>query len=97
MAATLQPAADFGDRLVDELTGLAHPAHAQQENTQRVQAALVHQSAGHHLIVTEVAGQEPVIGMNVEFPEDRSHTKLASDRIELQHAVNQPHAGAVEG
>ena len=96
LPATLQPAADINDRLVGNLARLTDPAHPQQEDAERVHTAFVHQRTGHDLVVTEVAGQEPVLGMDVEFTQNRPHAELASDRIELQHTVDQPHAGMVE-
>ena len=71
-------------RFVGEFIVLAHPPHAQKKNTQGMQAAFIHQGAGHNLIVDEMAGKEPVIGMDVRFTGDLTDAVTAARRIQVQ-------------
>ena len=65
-----KPALDVYDRLPGGALGLRDPTHAQEEDAERMQAAFVHQGAWHHLIVGEMARQEPVIGADIRFRYD---------------------------
>ena len=53
-----------------------------QEDAQRVQAALVHERAGHHLVVDEVAGQEPVVGVDVGLGADEAEAEPPAGRVD---------------
>ena len=59
-----------GDGLVGDLARLADPAHAQQIDAEGVQAAFVHEGSGHDAVIHEVAGEEPVIGVDGGFAGD---------------------------
>ncbi|GAK52904.1 hypothetical protein U14_04161 [Candidatus Moduliflexus flocculans] len=59
-----------------------------------MQAAFVHQRPRHDLIVGKVAGQEPVVGMNVRLAANLAETKPPARRIEAENAVNELHAPA---
>ena len=55
----------FGHGLPGDLFLFADPAHAHQQHPQRMEGTFIHQRAWHHLIVHEMAGQEPVVGVNI--------------------------------
>ena len=55
-----------------------------------MQAALVHQRAGHHLVVHEVAFDEPLLRLNIVLGADESDAEATAGRIEDGHAIHQP-------
>ena len=59
-----------------------------------MQAAFVHQRSRHDLIVGKMAGQKPVVGMNVRFAANLAETEPPARRIEAENAVNKLHASA---
>ena len=54
-------------------------------------AALIHQGPGHDVIVGKMAGQEPVIRMDVLFCADDSQPKTASRGIKVLDPVDHFH------
>ncbi len=83
LAAAFELAGDFGDRFVGDLAGFADPAHSQKVDAEGVQAALVHEGAGHDAVVDEVAGEEPIVGMDVGFAGDLAEGVAASGGVEF--------------
>jgi hypothetical protein len=65
--AALQAAVDALYRFVGHIGLVGDPPHAQEQHPQGVGAALVHQGARHHHIVHKVAGEEPVIRMDIRL------------------------------
>ena len=59
-----------------------------------MQAALEHQRARHHAIVNEVAGEEPVVWMNVRLANHNAHAEAPATRIKIRDAMHQLHAAA---
>ena len=92
LAPAPKPAPDVHDGLPRRAIRFCDPPDAQEKNSERVQAAFIHQCAWHHLVVGEMAGQEPVVGLNVGFRHDTADSVPPSLGIELGHAVDQPHA-----
>ena len=71
---------------------LGHPALAQQQHAQCVQAALEHQRAWHHAVIDKVAGEKPVVRMNVRLSTHQPQTKAPACRIKVRDAMHQLHA-----
>ncbi len=94
LAAAFEPAGDARHRLERGPRIRDDPAHPQKENAQRVQAALVHQRPRHHLIVDEMAGQEPVIRMNVGLRANEPQAETPAARIEMDDAIDELHLPA---
>ena len=67
LATALQGAGHAWHWLQRHLPLLCHPALAQQQHAQRMQAALEHQGAGHHAVIDKVAGEKPVVRMNISL------------------------------
>ena len=66
-------------------------------HAQSVQAAFEHQRARHDLIVNEVAGQKPVIGVDVGFTAHEAQTKAPACGVKMRDPVHQPHAVSGQG
>jgi hypothetical protein len=84
----------FENRLIARRILLADPPDPQQEHAQRMLAALIHQRAGHHHVVDEVARQEPVVGANVGLAADHAAPVPSAARIKLDDAMQQSHPPA---
>ena len=98
LSAAAQAARDAFDRRVVHVRGVVrrNPSHAEQQHAERVQAALVHERAGHDRIVREVAGEIPVVGRDVGFAEDGAEPVATAHRIDLQDAIDELHASRGE-
>ena len=70
---------------------IAHPAEPQQINTQRVQAALVHERSRHHAVIDEMTRQKPRLRINVRLGANQADAVLATARIEMQHTIDKLH------
>ena len=92
-----KPAFDVHDRLPGRALGVRDPTHAQEKDAERMQAALVHQGARHHLIVGEMARQEPVVRPDIRFRHDTADPVAPSLGIEFGDAVDQLHALSRDG
>src|SRR5947209_1168029 len=55
-----------------------------------MQTALVHERAGHDLIIDEMAGQKPVVRMNVLLAADHAEPVSAALRLQPGDSVDQP-------
>ncbi len=95
-ASAFQNAVDAEDRLVSRPLPIHHPAHSLEEDPKRVGAAFVHQRARHDHVVHKMAGQKPVVRMDVGFGADDAHAETAARRVQLRHSVDQPHSAAGE-
>ena len=62
-----------------------------------MQAALVHQGTGHHLVIDEVASQEPIVGVDVHLAADAAKTESAPRRLDRSYAVNEFELPAGQG
>ena len=97
LATAFQTAVDTGNRLAPGRAVFTDPAHAQQVDPQGVHAALVHQRAGHDMVVTEVAGQKPVPGIDIHLGANLAETVTTALRIEFNHAVDQLQVASRQG
>ncbi len=73
---------------------LHHPAQPQQIDAQGVQAAFVHQGAGHDPVVDEMAGDEPVVRVDIRLGPDDAHAVAPAAGSSLQDPVHQAHPAA---
>ena len=78
--ALIQAALDAGDGLEGDFGAVvAEPAHSHEVNSQRVEAAFVHQRAGHNAVVHEVADHEPGFGADVELAADDAQAEAPAE------------------
>ena len=92
LPAALELAHDARDRLQRHARArLHHPAQPQQMHAQRVQTALIHERARHHAVVHEMAGDEPVVGMNVRLATNQPEAKAPAARLQSFNAMHQSH------
>ncbi len=94
LAAALQAAGHARHRLTNHLAPGRHPAHAEQEDPQCMQTALIHERAGHDLVIDEVTGEEPVVGMDIGVGADQADAEAAAARVEVADAMDQSHPAA---
>ena len=62
-----------------------------------MEAAFIHEGAGHDHIVAEMAGEEPVVGVDVGFGADLAESVAAALGFDGEDAVDEFHAAAREG
>ena len=89
MTPALQPALDSRHRLAGHGALFPDPPHPHQQDAQRVQAALVHQRAGHDFVIDEVALDEPLLGLDVVLRADEPEAEAPARGIEQRHAIDE--------
>ena len=89
LAATFQLAGDSWDRIGAPGSLGRDEAHAPKEDPQCLGAALVHQRAGHHLIIDKVANQVPGVGFDLEFGVDLAQAVFAATGIDVRDGVDE--------
>ena len=83
LAPALQPAGNSRHRLPGDGAVLPDPANADKKDPQCVQTALVHQRAGHDLVVDEVARQEPCVRRDVVLGADQAARRSGPRWVEV--------------
>ena len=81
-------------RFIADIGFCRHPPHALNKNPERVGTALIHQRSGHNHVIHEMAGQKPVIRMDVRFSPDPAESISPTLGIEFQNPVDQLHPAA---
>ena len=71
-----------------------HPSHALNKDPEGVGTALIHQCSWHDHVIHKMAGQKPVIGMDVRFSPNSAKPVSPAFGIELQNPVDQSHSAA---
>ena len=70
----------------------ADPAPGGEHRTQSMKATLVHQGSRHHRIIAEVTGEEPIIGLDLQFSHRSSQSPQPPGGFNPRDLVEQSHA-----
>ncbi len=84
------------DRFITNSGFISYPADPLDKYPEGMGAAFIHKSAGHDHVILEMAGQKPVIRMNIRLGPDRTESVSTTKRIERKNTVDQFHASARE-
>ena len=84
-------ALDIGNWFVTGISLIRYPSDPLQEDPQCVSAAFIHERSGHDHIIDKMAGQKPVVRINVGLGLYQAGFVFPPTRIQDQDAVNEVH------
>lgn len=96
LAAAFELAGDAGDGVGPPGALGRDEAHAPEQHPEGLGAALVHQRAGHDLVIDEVADEVPGVGLDLELGMDDAEAVGATRWIEVGDGVDEREQAAGE-
>ena len=91
LAAAAHHLGHAGHRLEARVEGVGLQAQREHVDLEQLAAAVGHQRPGHHLVVLEVAGEEPALGGQILLADHQAQAPVAALRVDAGHPAEHEH------